>query len=367
MYHLIFIVKIKNIMNVCIVGDGLVSLTLAKALVNKGINVDLFSSKKVKKINKSRTIGISKINIDFFNKNILNIKKLLWNIDKIEIYTDNLKNEKILNFQRPNKSLFSIIKNFDLYEALSASLKNNKFFKYKKRSTISINEYDLIINCDGNSFFSKKYFQKKIKKNYNSYAHTTIIDHKKITKNNTAVQIFTKNGPLAFLPISKSRTSIVYSARGSKDVDLKFLLKKYNTKFSITKIDQISNFKLISADLRTYYYKNIMAFGDLLHQLHPLAGQGFNMTLRDIKFLINLITFRLNHGLELNSSVCKDFEKTVRHRNYLFSSGVDLVYEFFNLESKINNQILSKSVKFFGKNKYAKNFFTKLADEGIVL
>ena len=145
------------------------------------------------------------------------------------------------------------------------------------------------------------------------------------------------------------------------------MIKKYNTKYSINKIDQVSNFELISSNLRTYHHENIMAFGDLLHQLHPLAGQGFNMTIRDIKLLIDLITFRINHGLELDSSVCKDFEKTSRHKNYLFSTGVDLVYEFFNLESKINNSILSKSVKFFGKNKYANKFFTKLADEGIVL
>ena len=62
--------------NVCIVGDGLASLTLAKALVNQGIFVDFFSEQKVKKIDKSRTIGISKINTDFFIKEILNIKKL---------------------------------------------------------------------------------------------------------------------------------------------------------------------------------------------------------------------------------------------------------------------------------------------------
>ena len=29
--------------------------------------------------------------------------------------------------------------------------------------------------------------------------------------------------------------------------------------------------------------KNILAFGDMLHQIHPLSGQGFNMALRDIK------------------------------------------------------------------------------------
>ena len=69
-------------MKVCIIGDGLVSLTLAKTLVNQGIFVDILTNKKSYKVNKYRTIGISKENIDFFNKNILNIKKLLWKIKK---------------------------------------------------------------------------------------------------------------------------------------------------------------------------------------------------------------------------------------------------------------------------------------------
>ena len=65
MYHLIFIVKIKNIMTVCILGNSLTALTLAKALVNCEIDVDLISNKKNYKINDSRTIGISKNNVEF--------------------------------------------------------------------------------------------------------------------------------------------------------------------------------------------------------------------------------------------------------------------------------------------------------------
>ena len=38
-----------------------------------------------------------------------------------------------------------------------------------------------------------------------------------------------------------------------------------------------------------YYHQNILAFGDLLHRIHPLAGQGFNMTIRDIKILLKII------------------------------------------------------------------------------
>ena len=37
---------------------------------------------------------------------------------------------------------------------------------------------------------------------------------------------------------------------------------------------------------------NILAFGDLLHKIHPLAGQGFNMTIRDIKVLLEIIKKR---------------------------------------------------------------------------
>tara|TARA_B100001093_G_scaffold513158_1_gene584487 strand:+ start:704 stop:1771 length:1068 start_codon:yes stop_codon:yes gene_type:complete len=355
-------------MNVCIVGDGLISLTLAKALVNKGINVELFSYKKVNKINKSRTIGISKANIEFFNQNILDIKKLLWEINKIEIYSDNLKNERILNFQNEKKTLFSILRNHELYDQLILSLKKNTFFKIKKNiKKITYENYNLIINCDVDSPLTKKYFYRQLKKKYNSYAHTTIISHKKILSNNTAVQIFTKNGPLAFLPISNNKTSIVYSAKGSKNLDLENIIKKYNTKYSINKFNRIFSFELKTTSLRSYYFKNILSFGELLHKIHPLAGQGFNMSIRDIKIFLSLVNFKLNHGLELDSSICRDFEKKTKHKNFLFSQGIDSIYEFFNFESKVKNSSLSKSVQFFGQNKYINKFFTKLADNGIII
>ena len=60
----------------------------------------------IKKNNEIQTLGISKTNIEFFNNNILDINKFLWNINKIEIYSENLLNEKILNFQNKNNELF---------------------------------------------------------------------------------------------------------------------------------------------------------------------------------------------------------------------------------------------------------------------
>ena len=65
-------------------------------------------------------------------------------------------------------------------------------------------------------------------------------------------------------------------------------------RYKIVKINKINCFKLQSSNLRSYYHKNILAFGDLLHTIHPLAGQGFNMSIRDIKSLIKIIDYKIN-------------------------------------------------------------------------
>ena len=117
--------------------------------------------------------------------------------------------------------------------------------------------------------------------------------------------------------------------------------------------------------LKTYYHKNILAFGDLLHKIHPLAGQGFNMSIRDINILMNIIKEKIDLGLPLDISVNSQFEKNSKHTNYIFSNGIDLIHEFFNIERKLENDVFSKSVKLLGKNSYINKFFTKIADKGI--
>ena len=357
-------------MKVCILGNGLSSLALAKTLVNQNIYVELIDGKKQKRMDQSRTIGISKSNVNFFNKHIINISKIVWKLNKIEIFTDNLKKEKLLNFENNGDELFSIVRNIDLVKALEKSLSNNIKFRrsYKKINLKSLENYDLIVNTDNLNVITKKYFYKKIFKQYNSTAYTTIINHKKI-KNNIATQIFTKKGPLAFLPISNKRTSIVYSIHNSskkKDDIINDLIHHYNLKYQIQKIEKISSFNLKSFSLRSYYHNNILAFGDLLHRIHPLAGQGFNMTIRDIKMFSNIIQSKYNLGLPLDTSVNKEFEKKLRHNNFIFANGIDLVHEFFNFERKMNTNISSKVVQLFGKNLSIKKILTKIADKGIV-
>ena len=355
-------------MRVCILGAGLSGLTLAKALVNQNIYVDLYAQKKINLPHKSRTIGISKSNIEFFNNSIMNVDKIAWKLKKIEIFSDNLGKEKLINFENNHNELFSIIRNQKLFESLIKSLSKDKYFKRinsLKNFNLSDN-YNLIINTDFTNPITKKYFSRKILKQYNSSAYTTIIQHEKIV-NDIAVQIFTKLGPLAFLPISENETSVVYSFYNKKNENINDLIEKYNRKYKIFKIEKINSFELKSLNLRSYYQDNILAFGDLLHRIHPLAGQGFNMTIRDIKILLEIIVSKHSLGLGLDSSVNYEFEKRLKHKNFIFSNGIDMVQEFFNFERKINSSFLSKSVQLLNKSPKINKFFTKIADRGALI
>jgi len=357
-------------MTVCILGNSLTALTLAKVLVNYKIDVDIIFNKKNYKISDSRTIGISKNNLNFFNNNIINIKKLVWNIKKIEIFSENLKKEKLLNFTTSKNQLFSIIKNHKLYELLERDLSKSKFFRSKfiTEENISLfDKYKLIINCDPFNYITKSYFNKKISKEYNSTAYTTIISHDEVI-NDTAIQIFTKKGPLAFLPISNKKTSIVYSVHNSinQEEDIIELIKNKNFNYKIRNVEKINSFELKSLNLRSYYHNNILAFGDLLHKVHPLAGQGFNMTIRDIQVLSMIIKTKLDIGLPLDRSVNLEFQKKIKHKNFIFSTGIDLIHECFNIERKTRTNFLSKSVKIIGNYPSINRMITRIADKGVL-
>ena len=61
---------------------------------------------------------------------------------------------------------------------------------------------------------------------------------------------------------------------------LEEVIKKYNQNYEIKNFGKFEKFKLNFSIVRNYYHKQVMIFGDGLHKIHPLAGQGFNMTLK---------------------------------------------------------------------------------------
>ena len=218
-------------MNICLIGNNLTNLVLANILINRKIKVDLYSTLQKKKISKDRTLGISEKNINFLRENKIYLKKIIWPIKKIEIFNEKNKNNKILKFSNDKHNCFSILKNNHFYNILIKKLNKKPLFQKKLIKSNSnfkhiLTKYDIVINSDQNNFISKKFFSKKIFKNYKSEAYTAIILHKKC-KNHTAIQIFTKFGPLAFLPISETKTSLVFSILNEKKIKENYI-KNFN-------------------------------------------------------------------------------------------------------------------------------------------
>ena len=362
-------------MNIGVIGNNLTSLTLSKALVNKKINVTVFCKYK-KKFNKSyRSLGITEKNIEFLNNEILCVnKKYLNSINQIDIFTEKNKNKKILNFNKAGKNLFSLIKSENLYKLLKNDLYKKKKFKikiFKKEdfySNILKNDnFDLIINCEKNNSIVKSFFSNNINKDYYSDAYTCIIYHKKIT-NKKAIQIFTKFGPLAFLPISSTETSVVFSIYKEKNnfniKDIFKLINNYNKNYLIKKFSKIEKINLKFFSAKNYFNGKILLFGDNLHQVHPLAGQGFNMTLRDLRVLLNEIQNNIDLGLALDNSIFDKFEKKTKHYNLIYSNGLNFIQEYFMLDNKFKNNYSDKLLNYIGKKKFINNLFIEAANKG---
>ena len=149
------------------------------------------------------------------------------------------------------------------------------------------------------------------------------------------------------------------------EIEFKKLILKYNNEYKIKSIEKLETFKLNLKTLRNYYYKNILAFGDGLHQIHPLAGQGFNMTLRDIKVLLNLIENKESLGLPINYSMYQEFENKTKHLNFLFASGNDFIYEFFNSDNYYLKSFSKKLFNYLDNHKLFNNLAIKYADKGL--
>jgi len=364
-------------MKICLIGSGIPCLLLANILSNKNINISIFKENHYENKFSNRTIGISKKNVDFLTSEKIFVEKYAWSIKYIKIFNELKNNNEILNFGQKNDKLFSIIKNYQFINLLKKKIKNNKQIKVVKKNKVIFynsiinnkNQFDLIINFNENNKISKEIFFKRQYKDYNSLAYTALIKHQKCD-NRIAYQVFTKFGPIAFLPCSNKETSIVFSIyknfKHLSESKILNLVKKYNKKFSIVSFSKFEKVNLKGSLLKNYYYKNILSFGDSLHKIHPLAGQGLNMTIRDIKILSHLIDEKIDLGLPLDQTLLQEFQKKTKHFNYLYASSINFIFDFFKFDNKFNNNYSNKIFYFLEKNSLFKKYSTKLADNGFL-
>ena len=374
---------------ICIIGGGLTGLVTAISLSKLNCSIDLITGNAMQNLKSNRTIAVSENNFDFLNK--LNIseslKREVWTCSIMKLYTE-IKNEKFskifeLNNENRQEKILYMIENSKIMKLMMSKIQQIKSISvknHKKVSSIStsgllksvkfnnnISKYNLVIICTGyNSSLIKNLFNDQmIENSYKESAITTILSHSS-HKNNTVRQIFLENEILALLPISNTKTSIVWfvknDVRKKNDLFLKKKIKLYaknylkNIKFA-TNIE----YKGLNLLIRNkYYLDRTLLFGDALHVIHPFVGQGFNMTLKDLACLEKILTQKINLGLDIGSlDVLSEFSSETKPRNFAFSVGVDLLKNSFSYK-KLRNSILM----ILNKSNFAKDIFFEIANKG---
>ena len=126
----------------------------------------------------SQTLGISSSNLEFFKKEIQNFpKKKAWKIKKIEIFSEKLKDNKILNFENNKNTLFYMIKTPEDDRFLQDPTFQAKVKNSMRIDDVDFTQYDIIFMSGGwGAAYDLGYsdvLAKKISEAY--YAQTPVI------------------------------------------------------------------------------------------------------------------------------------------------------------------------------------------------
>lgn len=385
---------------ICIIGGGLTGLITAIALSRLNVKIDLISSSNKHNIKSNRTTAISEKNYNFLKKlKIMEFtKKEFWPCSKMKLYTEreNEDFKEILDLgdNKKKKNILYMMKNSQLSKHIQSYIVKNPQISHKTNKTISKiissgllksiklkngsdNKYNLIIVCTGNkSNIVKSFSHNEIYNSpYNEISITTILQHTAL-QNNITRQIFLKEGVVAFLPISNSRTSIVWSIKknifnkhkGKKNLyfknKIKFFAKKFIKNAQIVSSIEYKDLNLLIR--KKYYQDRILLFGDALHEVHNLAGQGFNMTIRDLINLEKILKSKISLGLDIGSSdILDEFSNLMKPRNFIYSIGIDLIKNFFSSKNNFLKNSRTQIITQINKNNFIKDQFINFADEGL--
>jgi len=374
---------------ICVIGDGLAGLTTALVLSKLDIEINLiFKNKKIKKFIDCRTTAISESNYSFLSTHLNDSDlKVFYSCKNIDLYYEKLgRYHHFMNFTDGGKSLIHIAENKKLKKVFFKQIQKQKNIKIingevtkidVQRSIISIKNknlhYDLIALCLGrqsnivSQFVGKRFIEDDVKE----ISFTSLVKHN--SNISGPKQYFLKEGPLAILPIERNTFSFVWS------------LNKEYRKQKIESIKQLVHSKLKSIlDPKTkivldnpiafpvsfkfnvnFAKKNSLVLGDSSYNVHPIAGQGFNLILRDIKKLFEYIQEQQFLGLQIKDSMI--LEKFIRSRkpeNLLFGLGINFTNRFFK-HSKNTSLFKEMILKDIDKFKFLKKLSLKISDQGI--
>ena len=177
----------------------------------------------------------------------------------------------------------------------------------------------LLVAADGANSAIRKQFNLPI--TFKDYDHNAIVATVRTTEphNNTARQVFLPTGPLAFLPLPDANThSIVWSTSPAHcqtllamdDSDFnKAVMAALDGQCGLCEVQSARTaFPLKMRYAQQWVTGKVVLMGDAAHTIHPLAGLGMNLGLKDAAYLIELLT--ADNKEFASNRLLRDYERT---------------------------------------------------------
>tara|TARA_R110002020_G_scaffold25127_23_gene81861 strand:- start:3125 stop:4354 length:1230 start_codon:yes stop_codon:yes gene_type:complete len=156
-----------------------------------------------------------------------------------------------------------------------------------------------------------------------------------------AVEHFLPAGPFAILPLRGNRSSIVWTERtveanrlvGLDDFSFEIeLARRFGPELGEVHLDGSRSAYPLSVQIaRAFVAPRFALAGDAAHAIHPIAGQGLNMGLRDVAALAEVIVEARRIGLDIGSiDVLERYESWRRFDTLEMAATTDLLNRLFS-------------------------------------
>lgn len=175
---------------------------------------------------------------------------------------------------------------------------------------------------------------------YEQTGIVTTIGHER-PHHGTAHELFLRSGPFAILPMTGNRSSIVWTERNDQApaflaLDDAAFLGEVGQRFgdqwgAITREGPRWSYPLLMHLALSYIAPRFALAGDAAHGVHPIAGQGLNLGLRDAAALAETIVEGRRLGLDIGSeAVLARYQSWRRFDNALFTASFDVLNRLFS-------------------------------------
>ena len=187
-----------------------------------------------------------------------------------------------------------------------------------------------------------------------------------------AEEHFLPGGPFAILPLKGRRSSIVWTEEAAEAerivalADDKFhgeLEKRFGLRLGDIKVAGPRRAYPLSLSVaRSFVADRLALIGDAAHVIHPIAGQGLNMGLRDVAALAEAIVDAARLGLDIGGAdVLERYQRWRRFDTMAMGVATDGLNRLFSNESDVLRLMRDVGLGLVDRMPALKSFFIRVA------